>query len=1289
MSLDGQRNERAISFSVNVDPTVMKIKRVRLGGGLFNVEFPRAGDTMQLNDSQLLNGRVGVLIELAPDIFSSVQLATIDVEILSSTAPGIYPISFGNSPVIQSVASSTGALLPTVYQDNSLAVASGCRYTLSADSQNFLTQGGTGSFTATRVDGVGACEWTAVVAPTADPFVTVTTPAGAGTSTINFTVRPNTTPFGRQAKIDFINDAGIRIPFTVGQTSASSACTYFVSPASRDIRITGGGGSIEITAPPGCQWTATTDANWIMLTGLNSGTGSGSFFYIVNSNDGNPGDTRFRSGTINIAGQTHVVNQKGNDCPLGIILDRGERGQTGEPSSAPGSVDLDMFRAFRDEVLDDSSFGKDFTRQYYQHAGEISRTLIFNPSLLFRLREGVERYGAVSESVLRRKRAIADMNRGATVDAAALEMPVVADSEIAEIDGLLGDISDLSSDSLKHDLQEVRAAIRDPRVHEEFGIRVDRGERRPLPNERSSGIFSIFSRIVGLGDRISSLISSKPAQTADRGNAPAAAEPAPTPSNDRYGAIPLSFEINRGQVDKEVKFLSRGPGYNLFLTPNEAVMELNRSGFANTAELSETGTLRMTLAGSNSSPRVRGREKIASRTNYLVGSDRRKWKTGIQHYAKVEYENVYPGTDLVYYGNQRQLEYDFVIAPGSDPKKIKMRFNGAEQIRVDDDGSLVLLTGKRETRMLAPYSYQTIGGIKREVASRYVIDAGKAAEGPQAGLPTVGFEVGEYDAQRSLVIDPVLVYSSFLGGSGEDTPTSVTVDSAGNTYMIGYTDSTNFPVAGALQSSYGGDPQDIFVSKLNATGTALVYSTYIGGSGQDNGSDIAVDSAGNVYFTGYTGSTNFPTVNAVQNRLTGYNNAIVAKLDASGSQLVYSTYFGGSIGEFGSAIAVDAAGNAYVGGVTSSPDFPKVNAIQKFYGGDLADAFVAKFNPAGSQVLYSSFLGGTGNEGVNGIAVDTSGNAYISGVTFSGNFPTTNAPHQANFRGGSFDAFVTKINPAGTALSYSTYLGGSGDDRGYRIALDGSGNIYVAGQTSSVDFQTSSAFQSNYGGGTSDAFITKFSPAFSIGYSTYLGGVGTDGATGFAVSPAGNAYVTGFTASPNFPLVLPNQPAFGGGAQPDAFVSKLNTAGTSLEFSTFLGGSGFDTGFDIAIDSFGSAYIFGNTSSANFPTVSPFQSAYGGGATDLFIAKLAEGTTLSGRVLTPSGQALRNAAVSLITPAGQRRTATTSSFGLFSFADVPNGATYTITVASKRYRFAPRIVSVTGNANLGDLVGLE
>jgi len=440
--------------------------------------------------------------------------------------------------------------------------------------------------------------------------------------------------------------------------------------------------------------------------------------------------------------------------------------------------------------------------------------------------------------------------------------------------------------------------------------------------------------------------------------------------------------------------------------------------------------------------------------------------------------------------------------------------------------------------------------------------------------------------------------------------------------------------------------------------------------------------------TGYTGSSNYPVAGAIQSERTGLYNAFVTKLNAAGSAIVYSTYYGGSFGEFGTSIAVDSTGAVFLGGISSSPDFPRTGGVQAEYGGLLSDGFVVKLNPAGNQVIYSSLLGGNGNDIVNDIAIDSSGVVYLTGGTFSMNYPVTTGASQAEFSGGVFDAFLTKINGTGSAISFSTFLGGGGDDRANRIALDAQNNVYLGGLTASTNFPMTSAVQQTFGGGNSDSFVTKFTAAGTIAYSTYWGGSGADFLTGITVDTAGNAFLSGSTGSTNFPQVQSIQPQYGGG-DADAFAAKLNAAGNAFEYSTFIGGSGYDFAADTAIDQFGSVYILGATNSTNFLTANPLQPANAGGASDLFLAKLASLASVSGRVLTPSGLALRNATVSLITPQGQRRTATTSSFGLFSFDNIANGTDYTVTVSSKRYRFAPRTILVNGNTAMGDLVGLE
>ncbi|PYS63057.1 MAG: hypothetical protein DMF76_07495, partial [Acidobacteria bacterium] len=552
---------------------------------------------------------------------------------------------------------------------------------------------------------------------------------------------------------------------------------------------------------------------------------------------------------------------------------------------------------------------------------------------------------------------------------------------------------------------------------------------------------------------------------------------------------------------------------------------------------------------------------------------------------------------------------------------------GANVIAIDEAGDLVLhIRDGEELRLRKPVAYQDREDGRREIDVSYIaLDAnaefrnlpreivGSLSHGvnPQSEVHNrFGFRLGDYDQSKPLVIDPVILYSTYLGGSGEDLGSTIAVDSTGAAYIIGLTDSLNFPTVNPKQAAYGGSPQDVYIAKLNSAGNALVYSTYLGGNGQDEGSAIAIDANGNAYITGYSGSTNFPTVNALQGTITGAFNAFVAKLNPSGSQLIYSTYLGGSVGEYGSSIAVNSIGEVFVGGVTSSPNFPTKNPLQASFGGNLADAFVMKLNAAGNTLVYSTYIGGSGNDGITGIAVNNAGEAFVTGVTFSPNFPTKNAI-QTNFAGGDFDAFLAKLSDAGSSLQFSTYLGGSGDDRGYRLALDSSSNVYVVGQTTSSNFPVASPLQATMGGGA-DAFMTKFSATGSLAFSTYLGGSGIDGATGVAVDASGNSYIIGFTDSDNFPVAAALQPVKN--ADDDGFIAKLNSAGSALSYSTYLGGSGRDSGFSIAVDQTGSAYVLGQTNSNDFPGVNfPFNTK-GGGAADAFITKLADSSLASSSV---------------------------------------------------------------------------
>jgi hypothetical protein len=592
----------------------------------------------------------------------------------------------------------------------------------------------------------------------------------------------------------------------------------------------------------------------------------------------------------------------------------------------------------------------------------------------------------------------------------------------------------------------------------------------------------------------------------------------------------------------------------------------------------------------------------------------------VPSYAQVKYEGVYPGVDLVYYGNQRQIEYDFVVAPGADPNQIKLSFAGADGMRLDAaSGDLVVKVGNDEVRFRKPAVYQPVvtavsSPRSNPVAAATGLDARHSF--PRSGITRhssfvlasnneVAFRVAGYDPERALVIDPVLSYSTYLGGSGADYGYGIAVDSAGNAYVTGQTTSTDFPTANPIQGTCdncayetGGDA---FVAKLNPTGSALVYSTYLGGSRHDTGQSIAVDAAGNAYVTGWTMSSDFPTFNPLQLSNEGGNgDAFVAKLNAYGSALMYSTYLGGSGYDAGSGIAVDGAGNAYVTGYTESSDFPTANPLQYCdnCGSGNGDAFVAKLNAAGSALMYSTYLGGSERDEADGIAVDAAGSAYVTGTTDSTEFPTAN-PLQANCdycRSTSRDAFVAKLNAAGSALMYSTYLGGSGDDSGDAIAVDAAGNAYVTGTTDSTDFPTAKALQPILGGvlgGVYDAFVAKLNPAgIALVYSTYLGGSSDDFGKAIAVDAAGNAYVTGATESTDFPTAKPLQGTCDNcvhNVSGDAFVAKLNPAGSALVYSTYLGGSGFDEGLGIAVDEASNAYGTGYTESPDFPTANPLQ----------------------------------------------------------------------------------------------------
>jgi hypothetical protein len=670
------------------------------------------------------------------------------------------------------------------------------------------------------------------------------------------------------------------------------------------------------------------------------------------------------------------------------------------------------------------------------------------------------------------------------------------------------------------------------------------------------------------------------------------------PRLQRVSAIsPLRFEPNVGQAGPDVRYIARGTGYMLLLAGQEAVMVLP-------SDSSQSALVRMKLIGAASTASSHPENPLPSVSNYYIGDDPKQWHPNVPNYERVKFEQVYPGIDLVYYGNQQRLEYDFVLRPGAEPNQIRLAYSGADSMRLDAAGDLILNVHGQELRQRRPVVYQEIGGQRIEVAGGYELIK-RTGE--------VRFAVAHYDRAKPLIVDPVLVYSTYLGGSTGDFANAIAADSTGAVYVTGTTNG-GFPTLNAEQATFGGS-LDAFVAKLSPAG-ALVYSTYLGGTGQEQGLGIAVDSAGAAYVTGYTNG-GFPTLNAEQNTFGGGGaDAFVAKLGPTGV-LIYSTYLGGPQNDQAHGIAADSTGAAYVVGYTSGGGFPTLNAEQNTFGGGSDDAFVTKLSPTGALV-YSTYLGGTGGDVGNGIGVDSTGAAYVTGYT-TGGFPTLNA-EQSTFGGGS-DAFVTKFSPTG-ALVYSTYLGGTALDQGLGIAVDSTGAVCVTGFTGGA-FPTLNAEQNTFGGGTTDAFVAKLGPTGALVYSTYLGGTGTEQGTAIAVDSTGAAFVTGFTNG-NFPTLSAVQNGYGGGID-DAFIANLNPSGALL-YSTYLGGTGTDQGYAIATDGTGAAYVAGYTN-GNFPILNASQSTFGG-STDAFIAKIS-GNLVNLISLNPSSAPAGTASLNL------------------------------------------------------------
>jgi hypothetical protein len=733
--------------------------------------------------------------------------------------------------------------------------------------------------------------------------------------------------------------------------------------------------------------------------------------------------------------------------------------------------------------------------------------------------------------------------------------------------------------------------------------------------------------------------------------------------NASYAALPLAFEPNVGQTDSQVKYLARGRGYSLFLTSTSAyfavpvpsqparvnsprpeidLAAVKRDGHHATAASERhtaVASIEMDLIGSNPQPHISAGNQLPGLTNYILGRDPSKWRSGIAHYGQVRYHDVYPGVDLAYHGAAQvptqgveaqandKFEFDFLINPGASPDAVRLGFRGPKGLRTGVSGDLVIASAAGDLHLHRPFAYQELNGKRQSIDARFVIHADNR----------VSFALGNYDRNRQLVIDPTVTYSTYLGGSMEDDGNAIAVDGSGNAYITGQTDSTDFPAHGGVVATAGGF--DVFVTELNPLG-AIVFTTLVGGSGDDIGNAIAVDtnsSPAGIYIAGQTGSSDFPTTSSVVQPtfFTGVSHGFVSKISSDGSTLLWSTFVEGSGGDgaLGLAIVRDASvptdDDVFVVGNTQSTDLGSrtpgtngtVNPLPQ--GGSLnngagangsVDGFIAKLSNGGAQYLFLSYLGGSSDDVAFGVALDPTGKIYVAGQTSSEDFYTTPAnvfqpqcgtDGHCNASGGNVvdDAFVVAISSANPpAYIYSTYLGGEAKDDAFAVAADSSGNAYITGQTFSTSFPTKNPLTGlSTLVGTQNAFVASLNSAgTALNYSTYLGGKGSEAGDSIAVDSNAIAYVTGYTTSTDFPVT--STTTFGGGGSfgRDAFLSELSLGGTtlSLPFSTYLGGSGDEDILSggVTVDAFGRVYVTGDTNSANFPLVNATDQTYNAGS---------------------------------------------------------------------------------------------
>lgn len=656
--------------------------------------------------------------------------------------------------------------------------------------------------------------------------------------------------------------------------------------------------------------------------------------------------------------------------------------------------------------------------------------------------------------------------------------------------------------------------------------------------------------------------------------------------NSVGGSAPLHFIANAGQADAEALYCARTPGYTLWLSRDGLVFD--ESGAVRSTGGNRTVT-RLVFQDARRDVRVAASDPSDYRVSYFYGSNESGWKTGIPTSRAVLYEDLYDGIDLKVYGSEGRIEYDWILAPGARPDRIRFVYSGAKDLRLDQDGNLAVETAAGRIVHRRPRAYQVVDGRKTDVEASFL----QRADG------SCGFAVGSYDPRYELTIDPlVLVYSSYLGGWKEDYFYEIATDPTGALYVSGITRSSDFPPGPESPGRV-----DIFVSKISPDGKDLIYTAFFPTTGNSGPSyqGIFVDSHGFVYLAGTTDSNKFPVKNAFQSKYGGEDDGFILKISKDGQSLIYSSYIGGKADDWCGAVSVDASGAAYIGGSTFSSDFPTKKAFQPVFGGGRKDGFVAKVAPQGSSLVYSTFFGGSNIDSLQAVIIDDDGAVFLAGGTYSPNFPRKAAFQKA--LGGKIDAYVAKLSAAGNSLIYSSYLGGKGDEYFGNLATDESGAVYVTGYTNG-SFPLKNAFQKTKKGGK-EGFVTKIDPqGKAIVYSSYLGGAGDEYCNGIAVDGNGAAYIVGSTESAKFPLKLPYQSILKG--RSDAFLAVVDPGGAKLNYSTYLGGKYMENGYGIAIGADGALYLSGNTNSPDFPLLGAYQEELAGDY-DGFVLKFSLG----------------------------------------------------------------------------------